>query len=80
MEKEMREYIRSLKPDKLPDWKELLSKGVDIGKATPTGKSRFLETSGYESYYATRRTARRRERLYGRFSWVWQPWMRSWKA
>lgn len=66
MEKEMREYIRSLKPDKLPDWKELLSKGVDIGKATPTGKSRFLETSGYESYYAYKKDCAEKGKI------VWQ--------
>lgn len=66
MEKEMREYIRSLKPDNLPDWKKQLEKGIEIGKATPTGKSRFLETSGYKSYYEYKKDCAEKGKI------VWQ--------
>ena len=51
MDKAFKEYIAGLKPTGLPDWKEILNKGVELGKATPTKMSRFIEESKYTTYH-----------------------------
>jgi hypothetical protein len=66
MDHKMKQYIQSLKPADIPDWKALLQEGLELGKATPTGKSRFIEESKYESYDEYKKECAREGKI------VWQ--------
>ena len=66
MDHQMKQYIQSLKPADIPDWKALLQEGLELGKATPTGKSRFIEESKYESYDEYKKECAREGKI------VWQ--------
>jgi methylmalonyl-CoA mutase cobalamin-binding subunit len=46
----IKEYIRSLLPENLPDGKALVQQGVEIGKTIVAGKSRFLLENGLKSH------------------------------
>ncbi len=66
MDHKMKQYIQSLKPAEIPDWKALLQEGLELGKASPTGKSRFIEESKYESYDEYKKECAREGKI------VWQ--------
>ena len=55
MDKEMRSYIAGLKPQNLPDWRVLLEEGKELGRQNPTKRSRFLDWTGFDTYYDYRK-------------------------
>lgn len=51
----VKEYLEVLVPRDLPDGKELVREGIDIGKGFELGRTKFLEKFGYKNYFEYRK-------------------------
>jgi len=55
MNKEILEYLKSIKPASHPSGTEVLKEGIEMGKALEIQQSRFVRESGYKSYLEYRK-------------------------
>lgn len=65
MDKQLLEYIKNLVPENLPDGKELVKEGYEMGKDITPIKGPFLEKYGYDSYLDYRKDLCRQ----GKINW-----------
>jgi hypothetical protein len=60
------EYLKSLLPQNLPDGRQFVKEGMEMGNDLELGKSLFLEKSGYPTYLAYKKACSENNKI------VWQ--------
>jgi methylmalonyl-CoA mutase cobalamin-binding subunit len=64
MDKEILDYIKSIKPGPHLDGMKVLQEGIEIGKTIQTPKSRFSRESGFRSYLEYKKHLTKEGRIY----------------
>jgi len=64
MDKEILEYLKSIKPGPHPEGLKVLQEGIEMGKAIQAPKSRFSRESGYKSYLEYKKHLMKEGRIY----------------
>ena len=64
MNKEILEYLKSIKPGHHPDGKKALKEGVEMGRALKIQKSRFVRESGHKSFLEYKKQLAKEGKIY----------------
>lgn len=64
MNKEILDYLKSIKPCPHPDGMQVLQEGIAMGKALPAVESRFVRETGYKSFLAYKKQLIKEGKIY----------------